>query len=225
MAVAPPLAPLATPLVQHPTTRAYTWHDIGKTVECRLDIFYVSGPSVKEWVVEGVIHSCHFSDHDAFVLVINDTMNSPSVRSGVWKLNMKSEILKSDVLACKLQRFWKYWQHQKASFPTLEEWWDAGKVELKDGVQQHSRQVRKTEREYRASIANRYRRLATKPNLSSSEVQELTELRSRYSVSTSNAWKDAMSVAEPRKCKMGKNHLVTSFSGSMFVAKRKLLKF
>ena len=50
--------------------------------------FYVSEPSVKEWVVESGIHSCHFSDHDAIVLVINDTMNSPSVGSGVWKLNI-----------------------------------------------------------------------------------------------------------------------------------------
>ena len=101
-------------------------------------------------------------------------MNSPSVGSGVWKLNIS--LLKSDVLVCKLQRFGKYWQHQKTSFPTLAEWWDAGKVELKDRVQQYSRQVRKTEREYRASIANRYRRLPPKPNLSSLEVQELTEL-------------------------------------------------
>ena len=159
--------------------------------------------------------------HDAIVLVINDTMNSPSVGSGVWKLNIS--VLKSDVLACKLQRFWKYWQHQKTSFPTLAEWWDAVKVELKDRVQQYSRQVRKTEREYRAGIANRYRHLATKPNPSSLEVQKLTELR--YPVSTSNAWRDARSVAEPRQCKMGKNHLATSFSGSMFVAKRKLLTF
>ena len=43
---------------------------------------------MKEWVVESGIHSCHFSDHDAIVLVINDTMNSPSVGSGVWKLNI-----------------------------------------------------------------------------------------------------------------------------------------
>ena len=165
--------------IQHPTTRAYTWHDVGNTVECRLDRFYVSGLSAKEWVVESGIHPCHFSDHDAIVLVINDTKNSPSVGSGVWKLN--TSLLKSDVLAGKLQRFWKYWRHQKASFASLAEWWDAGKVELKDRVQQYGRQVRKTEREHRASIVNRYRRLATKPNLSPLEVQELTELRESLS--------------------------------------------
>jgi hypothetical protein len=70
----------------------------------------------------------------------------------VWKFN--ASLLQDDLYAAKVHDFWKTWQHEKDTFPSLAVWWDAGKKRLRDLTRRYSKQQVCGRRSHVTSLQN-----------------------------------------------------------------------
>ena len=119
----------------HPEERCYTWRRADGSQASRLDMFWLSS-SFLESVAQVDIFPFFRSDH-SYVYLKLAFPSLPDRGPGVWKLN--TSVLQDEALSADVREFWLSWQKEKATFPSLAVWWDAGKARLKSMLRQYSR--------------------------------------------------------------------------------------
>ena len=113
--------------VKHPTSRCFSWMRPDGSQASRID--FIGCPY--SWVHH--IVSCDmfpypFSDHCTVVLKV--PVPEPLPRGpGRWFFNVA--LLKEPVFVSSVVSFWRRWQGEKASFPSLLRWWELGKEKIK----------------------------------------------------------------------------------------------
>jgi hypothetical protein len=122
--------------VRHPDAREYTWHRANGSQASRLDMFWVSSDLVSG-VRDVEIYPFFRSDHSYVFLHVN-LPSLPDRGPGVWKFN--TSLLADAEFVAQVRTFWANWQEEKADFPNLAVWWDAGKKRLKRLMRRYSRE-------------------------------------------------------------------------------------
>jgi hypothetical protein len=112
----------------HPTDRHFTWHRPCGSQASRLDMVWISS-HLLEHVHQVDILPFFRSDH-SYVFLRISLPSMPKRGPGTWKFN--SSLLTDDDYIDQVRVFWQMWQQEKASFPSLAVWWDAGKKRIKD---------------------------------------------------------------------------------------------
>jgi len=120
---------------QHPDERSYTWRRANGSQASRLDMFWLSS-TFSEHVSQVDILPFFRSDH-SYVFLKLAFPSRPRRGQGVWKLN--TSILKDENLTAEVTDFWRSWQSERDTFPSLAVWWDAGKARLKHLLRTYSR--------------------------------------------------------------------------------------
>ena len=111
----------------HPGVFASTWIRPDGSISSRIDL--VGCPlSWLHCVSSCEILPCPFSDHSAVSLEVSIPLPLPR-GPGRWKLNVS--ILRDVDFISSLDCFWKSWKLRKASFSSLQTWWDRGKEHIK----------------------------------------------------------------------------------------------
>ena len=125
---------------RHPSTPGYTWTRLHTHTAARLDMFLVS--SLLDRRVKSVsVLSTAFSDHFGVSLRVGG-QTEVSRGGGYWKFN--SVFLSEEPFRRRIMAFWLHWRYKKDRFPSVLQWWDAGKARLKGICKQYgiSRQKR-----------------------------------------------------------------------------------
>ena len=125
---------------QHEGTRQYTWAHVRENIisMARLDRFYVFEHQ-SQVCKSSVITPVGFSDHCLITEVV--FINDVKPKSAYWHFNIT---LLSDAHFRKcFSIFWERWRAQKASFVSLQQWWDIGKIQIQQFCNQYTRNVTK----------------------------------------------------------------------------------
>jgi exonuclease III len=112
---------------RHPTTRDYTWRRPNGSQASRLDMFWIT--STLLGMVDQVDILPFFRSDHSYVYMTFKLPSMPTRGPGVWKLN--ASLLKEENYVSMIRDFWSEWQNEKASFPSLAVWWDAGKIRIR----------------------------------------------------------------------------------------------
>ena len=113
--------------LKNPSGRTFTWTSPDGSKASRIDM--IGCPET--WtpnVTSTDIVVCPYSDHDAVTTTFSVPEAIPQ-GSGYWKFNIS--ILDEPDYKDLVSSFWGSWQKLKASYPTLNSWWDVGKFKLK----------------------------------------------------------------------------------------------
>ncbi len=97
----------------------------------RLDWFYISC-NLKNRVVSTEIIPNTLSDHKR--IRVGFTLSKSTHKSCYWHFNTK--LLKDFCETFKL--FWEAWQTEKSLFESIIQWWEVGKVHIRDFSQKYS---------------------------------------------------------------------------------------
>ena len=108
----------------------YTWFNV--RAFSRIDRIYISG-CMKTQIIQCFSTPCPYSDHRSVKLVLCRASYTP--RKSYWKLNVK--ILEEIEYVQLISNFWRHWQIEKDHFTKLQDWWDLGKVKVKQLTQQY----------------------------------------------------------------------------------------
>ena len=111
----------------HRTQNCFTWSRWNGLVASRIDLFGVPF----SWVP--AVSTCDilpfsFSDHCAVHLSVS-VPETIVPGPGLWKLNLV--VLDEPEYLAMISNFWTFWRTRCFFFPSLEEWWDEGKREIK----------------------------------------------------------------------------------------------
>ena len=110
----------------NPVVRRFTWHSSNNLSATRIDRIYMSRE-----LCEGCsskITACPHSDHDLVSVQLQRKVRN--VGKGYWKLNTSH--LKNPSFCNIIQDEWKHWKQNKGLFVNLTDWWEQGKVVLKN---------------------------------------------------------------------------------------------
>ena len=111
----------------HPSSSSFTWARWDHSCASRIDHFgvpYAWVPSVSSCDIV----PCPFSDHCALLLSFSIPEVVPH-GPGLWKFNVS--ILEDDDYVALISDFWSSWRRRSLCFPSLAQWWDAGKSKIK----------------------------------------------------------------------------------------------
>lgn len=119
----------------HHKNRQYTWaHSRDNIISmARLDRFYVSNHQVN-LARECKIIPVGFSDHCA--VVCNIFINSGYLKSAYWHFN--TSLLNDKKFIEIFYLFWENFKKQKEFYISLQQWWDCGKVYIKQLCQEYT---------------------------------------------------------------------------------------
>lgn len=121
--------------MKHPSVRQYTWVKItdGRVSAARLDRFYMSGAFIAR-VINCQIIPVGFTDHH---LVVMELILSPTGKpKSFWHFNVK--LLHDHSFCENFKLFWIYWRSRKDDFPSLTQWWEVGKAQIRVFCQQYT---------------------------------------------------------------------------------------
>jgi hypothetical protein len=135
---------------KHPSARDYTWRRPNGSQASRLDMFWISS-DLLDSVQQVDILPFFRSDH-SYVFLRITLPNMPDCGPGVWKFN--TSLLGDDIFTARIRDFWRSWQDQCDSFPSLDMWWDAGKDRLKKIMKRYSREKAVSRRARISSLEN-----------------------------------------------------------------------
>jgi len=138
--------------------KQYTWRQVDtvnetRNVAVRLDRWYIS-PSLM-----GNVEKCYIvpntaiSDHLPVMLKLCN-LNKVKRGKGVWKLN--NSLLKCNEFCNEVSRFWEGWQILKPAGTPLLEWWDEGKIKIKEIAIKISKQQAKIRKQLETIIRDEY---------------------------------------------------------------------
>lgn len=122
----------------HEKQRQYTWTHIRDSVIslARLDRFYVFKHHCNI-VRRCLITPLSFSDHS--MVQCSVFLNSIKPRSAYWQLN--TNLLSDKYFKSTFKLFWDDFRTTKSSFKSLRQWWDFGKVQIKQFCLQYTQNV------------------------------------------------------------------------------------
>ena len=120
--------------VKFPTGRSFTWFNGPHTVGCQLDRFYTP-KARRSRITDFKCHPLGYSDSHLISLKL--TLGNSNLRGqGVWKFN--TQLLKSEPFCTAVRHFWPAWQEHRPAFTDPRNWWDAGKLQLKELAISHN---------------------------------------------------------------------------------------
>ena len=121
--------------IRHPHTKSFTFTSAAQRgAGTRIDRVYTSRTSrgkIQKRFMKTNVHSDHSSIHITFQL------NDVELGKGSWTLNQT--LISNPDYQHDITQFWQDWQRQKFLYPTLAEWWDAGKAIIKNISQNFSK--------------------------------------------------------------------------------------
>lgn len=141
--------------LRHPRTQAYTWHRADGSQASRLDMFWLSS-SLLEHVHSVEILPFFRSDH-CYVYLKLSIPSTTSRGPGIWKFN--SSLLQDPAFTLLITNFWREWQSEKAEYPSLAVWWNAGKQFLKEIIRDYSKKKAKARSSELCDLNDRLRQL------------------------------------------------------------------
>ena len=112
----------------HPTAATFTWTKWNGSFASRIDLIgcpYLWVSSVSSCDVL----PCPFSDHCAVLFCVSIPSVTPP-GPGLWKLNVS--ILNNDDYIRLISEFWFSWKRRQNDFSYLSEWWELGKLRIKE---------------------------------------------------------------------------------------------
>lgn len=122
--------------VKNPSIRQYTWVRMagGGVSAARLDRIYLSAFFLNH-VGNTRIHPVGFTDHHLITTELFLTNDKKDYRA-FWHFNVK---LLDDCTFCEsFKYFWSYWQSQKEFYPSIVQWWEVGKAQIRVFAQTYS---------------------------------------------------------------------------------------
>ena len=133
---------------QHPSTRQFTHHKVMEDIHSRLDRIYIPA-SFLDLTVSSHISHFVWSDHDVCAVNIHfrKTVNRGP---GYFKLNLS--YLDHPAYVEKIQAFWRSWQGQRSEFSNISDWWELGKVYVRQISIEHARIIYNHRREEKADL-------------------------------------------------------------------------
>lgn len=122
----------------HRSQRQYTWlHSRGNTLSlARLDRFYCYEHHFNVFK-SSVISPVGFSDHSLVQCVV--FIKNVKCRSAYWHFN--TTLLTNNGFKESLRYFWFYFRRTKSEYSSLQQWWDVGKVQIKQLCLQYTLSV------------------------------------------------------------------------------------
>ena len=121
--------------IKNPSRRQYTWVRMaaGGVSAARLDRFYLPA-SFSNRIGNALISPVAFTDHH--LITIELLLTNKKAQRALWRFNVE---LLNDLTFCgRLKFFWFYWQSQKSFYPSLLQWWEVGKAQIRVFVQKYS---------------------------------------------------------------------------------------
>ena len=141
----------------HPGEAGFTWTRPDGVFASRIDL--IGCPSSwTPFVSSSFIHICPLSDHDAVTLSFSPFSTYPRGR-GYWKLN--ASVLDEPDYIQAIHSFWSSWSLQKASYHSLQNWWDMGKLKIKYLTMKYCSSRSKRKLAIRTALENRASLLKT----------------------------------------------------------------
>jgi len=116
----------------NPLTKQYTWVRVcnENISAARLDRFYLSY-NIRNRVVNVNIIPNAISDHKFITVTV--AMEKNTYKSCYWHFNIK---LLEDKQFCEtFKMFWETWKTEKSNFESIVQWWEVGKVHIRDFCQ------------------------------------------------------------------------------------------
>ena len=84
---------------------------------------------------------------------VDFTFQSVTTGGGPWRLDTR--LLKDEDYIQSVTNFWTRWRGRKAHYPTILEWWDAGKSEIQSLSKRKSRKLAQREGKFIRSLRKR----------------------------------------------------------------------
>lgn len=126
--------------VFHPTQRQYTWTHVKDNVlsMARLDRFYCFKHQIN--ILKSCsIHPVGISDH--FLVQVSIFIKDVKCKSAYWHFNVT--LLSDKVFKEAFNFFWNNYSKTKSEYTSLQQWWDIGKIQIKQLCIQYSLNVTK----------------------------------------------------------------------------------
>lgn len=119
----------------YPHVKQYTWLKMNsnKVSAARLDRFYVEKGS-KGRFYGSCISPTFMSDHH-FISMSMSVLSSKPYQTH-WHFN--SRLLHDHIFVHSFDLLWKSWREERFSYTSLNQWWDLGKVQIKNFCQQYT---------------------------------------------------------------------------------------
>lgn len=144
--------------VKFPTGPSFTWFNGPHTVGCRLDRFYTP----KGWRSRITDFKCHpfgYSDHHLISLKL--TLGNSNLRGqGIWIFN--TQLLKSEPFCTAVKHFWPACQEHRPAFTDPRNWWDAGKLQLKELAISHSIEQSRERRGEKSNLEHEFQLITSR---------------------------------------------------------------
>lgn len=119
----------------NPFLKQYTWVKVcnGNISAARLDRFYIS-QNMRNRVVNTNIIPNAISDHKFITVAF--TLEKNTHKSCYWHFNTK---LLEDKHFCEaFKLFWETWKTENSFFESITQWWEVGKVHIRDFCQKYT---------------------------------------------------------------------------------------
>lgn len=119
----------------YPQVKQHTWLKINsnKVSAARLDRFYVEKGNIGRFYGSG-ISPTSMSDHH-FVYMSMSVLSTKPYQAH-WHFN--SRLLHDHIFVHSFDLLWKSWREERFSYASLNQWWDLGKVQIKNFCQQYT---------------------------------------------------------------------------------------
>ena len=158
----------------HPDSKGFTFHSSNGT-RSRIDRFYID--TVNQVLTTSIEPFPMAPDHN--LIVVDLAFGDLPRGRGPWKFN--TALLKDSRFVENIEQFWSNWQSRKSAFPTLAEWWDAGKTEIRKIAIEHSKVTARANRQYKRKLEKQLRNTTRKLETRNSDgdTRRFTELKDK----------------------------------------------
>ena len=156
----------------HPSARQYTWVRVssGAVSAARLDRVYISR-SARTLLSRASITPVGFSDHH--LVGVELVSQVPPPRPAYWRFRV--QLVQDQAFCSAFSLFWKQWRLERGGFGDLVQWWEVGKVQVRQFCLQFQTQSSTLASECVQELEQ--------------EVQQLERCLLRSPGSTSDAWR------------------------------------
>ena len=110
---------------KNPKEKKFTY--FGDNKGSRID-YWLTSLSLTRQIEDVDTYYNSFSDHHGIKLVIET--KTPKIGKGIWKMN-NSHIVKPEYKE-ELTNMWQNWQERKYDYLDITQWWDLGKINIKE---------------------------------------------------------------------------------------------
>ena len=155
--------------IRNPNTKGFSW--FGQNKSSRID-FWLTSASLNGQISEIDMSHSNFSDHHSVKISVRT--NSIKQGRGVWKMN--NSYLSNPEFRDEITTVWQNWQNEKDDFDDITQWWDLGKMKIKETA----RNFAKEQSILRKSKEDELKEEITSLSNSNSNPERLIALKNEY---------------------------------------------